>query len=81
MNETRGTLGQILGSTGPDLGCDHSGDMLDQFVESELAGRRAREEFPEVANHIDACPDCGEDYAALKKLLEDAAGRSGELPA
>ena len=81
MNGTRVTLGRILGPTGPDLGCDHSGDMLDQFVEAELAGRRARDEFPEVAVHIDACPDCGEDYIALKDLLEDAASPPGDTPA
>jgi hypothetical protein len=81
MRGTRGAMERILGPTGPDLGCDHSGDMLDQFVEAELAGRRVRDEFPEVANHIDACPDCGEDYVALRALLADAAGPAGELPA
>lgn len=78
MNEPRGTIGRILGPAGPDLGCDHSGDVLDQFVEAELAGLAARQAFPEVANHLEACPDCREDYVALTELLKAAGDLSGE---
>jgi hypothetical protein len=77
MSGPRWTLRHVLGSSGPDLGCDHSVDLLDQFVEAEQAGRPASETFPEVANHLLACPDCREDYVALTALLKDAGHPPG----
>jgi hypothetical protein len=68
MNGSPDILRRVLGPTGSDPGCDHTGELLDQFVEAELAGRPAREMFPDVASHQDGCPDCREDHLALRDL-------------
>jgi hypothetical protein len=68
MNERHDLLGSVLGPVGPDSGCEGGLEVLDLFVEAELAGRPAAELFPEVAVHIEACPDCREDYEGLREL-------------
>ena len=78
MNGPRDILERFLGPAGPDLGCDHSGDLLEQFVEAEHGRRPVSEIFPEVANHLQGCPDCREDYVALTELQKAAGDRSGE---
>lgn len=72
MSEPRQLLRRILGPAGADAGCDHSGELLDQFVEAELAGRAAAELFPEVAAHLEGCPDCREDHDGLRALAGSA---------
>lgn len=74
MNGSRQTLRRILGPTGTDAGCERSLEVGDQLVEEELAGRVAAEMFPDVALHVEACPDCREDYEGLRKLARSARG-------
>lgn len=74
MTRSQDTLRLILGPTGPDAGCDHSADLLDQVVEAELAGRAASEAFPEVATHLAACSDCREDHLALRAFAASMLG-------
>ena len=69
---------RILGRDGPDAGCDHSGELLDQLVEAEAAGRPAAELFPTVAAHLASCPDCHEDYLGLREAARVASGRVRE---
>jgi hypothetical protein len=71
-------LRRILGTVGPNAGCDLSGDLLDQLIEAELAGRPAGDVFPNVAAHLAACPDCHEDYLGLREAARAATGRVGE---
>jgi anti-sigma factor RsiW len=70
------TLDRLLGPTGPDLGCDACFELLDRYVEHELAGRLA--ELPEaeaMANHLAGCPACREEHASLRDLVAaDARG-------
>jgi anti-sigma factor RsiW len=68
MNQPGEALRWILGTSGPDAGCDRSGELLDQLIEAELAGRAASDEFPEVAAHLASCPDCHEDYVGLREV-------------
>jgi len=78
MNAPRDTLRRILGPTGRDAGCEHSLELADEFVELELRGGAAREAFPDVATHLDACPDCREDYAGLRELAGGPPGGAQE---
>jgi hypothetical protein len=75
---SRGALRRILGTAGPDAGCDLSGDVLDQLIEAEGAGRPAAEVFPKVAAHLASCPDCHEDYLGLREAARIASGRGRE---
>ena len=59
---------RILGPGGSDAGCDRSLDLVDQLIDLELAGRALPPPLLEVARHLAACPDCGEDYEAIRAL-------------
>lgn len=78
MNGPRETLQRMLGLTGADAGCERSMELFDQVVEAELAGRAPAEAFPEVAVHLEGCPDCREDYEGLRALVESIAGGASE---
>lgn len=72
--------------SGPnDAACQDCLDQLDEYVAAQLAGEDYRARFPEVAVHLDACPDCAEAYARLYELeLAEAANRlpqPDQLPA
>jgi hypothetical protein len=74
MNGWRQTLRQLLGRGGADAGCDDSLEVLDQLVEEEMAGRVVAEVFPDVALHLEACPDCREEYEGLRDLVGASGG-------
>ncbi len=59
----------ILGADEPDAGCDEGMEVLDVFVDAEVAGRPAAALFPAVAAHLAACADCREDHEALLDLV------------
>ncbi|HSL35156.1 MAG TPA: hypothetical protein VK871_15995 [Candidatus Limnocylindrales bacterium] len=80
MNDRRDLLQSILGPAGPDAGCDGGLEVLDLFVEAELAGRPADALFPDVAVHIQACPDCREDYEGLRELARSDGEASTGAP-
>jgi hypothetical protein len=62
----------LLGSEGPELGCDACFDELDRYVELELAGADADLVVPGMREHLDGCPACREEHDSLRDLL--AAG-------
>ena len=73
----RGDLGRrLFGAPGPDAGCAGGLDLLDVYVEAELAGVDAAERYPAVAAHIASCPDCSEDHDALLALVASDEDRS-----
>jgi anti-sigma factor RsiW len=63
-------LARLLGPSGPDVGCDICFQLLDRYVELELAGRLG--ELPQAAAleaHFAGCPACHEEYASLRDLV------------
>ena len=48
-----------------DFGCAAGFAVLDQYVETELAGGNAAADFPGLALHLRSCPACREDYIGL----------------
>lgn len=62
-------LVRLLGSAGPDVGCDHCFAQIDCYVELELAGRDADALMPGVRNHLDGCPACREEHESLRALV------------
>jgi predicted anti-sigma-YlaC factor YlaD len=51
----------LLGPTGPEVGCEECFDRLDEYVEGHaVAG---------MAAHLEGCPACREDYESLLALV------------
>ncbi len=69
MNGAQELLRRLVGPPGDDAGCEGTLGVLDQYVEHEVAGRPAATLFPDVARHLAACPDCGQDRDALADLV------------
>lgn len=69
MSDPQDLLRRVLGTTGDDAGCERTLEVLDEYVEHQLAGRSAVARYPDVATHLAACPDCAEDRQALMDLV------------
>jgi hypothetical protein len=55
-----------------DVGCAETFDLLDRYVERELAHRDAAAQFPGVAAHLSGCKPCVQVFEGL--LAAIAAG-------
>ena len=79
---------RLLGPKEPELGCDECFEYLDVYAEAEASGGAGFELCPvcgspdrcasarscrAMAAHLEGCPACAEDRAALHALL-DATG-------
>jgi hypothetical protein len=60
------TLDQLLAADAADVGCDETFEVLDRYVEAELAGEDASLRYPGAALHLRSCPACREDHAGLR---------------
>jgi hypothetical protein len=60
---------QLVGPTEPELGCDECFELLDAYVELELAGSDADAEMPLMRAHLRGCSACRDDYDSLRTLL------------
>jgi hypothetical protein len=69
------SLEQLLGPTGYELSCEQCFELLDQYVELELAGEDADGRIPGLRTHLDGCPACREDHESLRALVAESAGR------
>jgi len=77
MTGSRDLARRLIGQGGPDAGCEGCFELLDEYVERELAGRPVADLYPEVAAHLVACPDCGQDHDALVALLRSRRRPTG----
>jgi hypothetical protein len=67
-------LKRLLGPTGRQLSCGRCFELVDQYVELELAGIEAGAWIPGLRTHLDGCSACKEDHESLRALLlADAA--------
>jgi hypothetical protein len=72
-DETHYRLARVLGPAGPEVTCEVCFEELDRFVELELSGADAEAAVPGMTAHLEGCPACAEDRAALRALLEARA--------
>ena len=78
---------RLLGPEEPELGCDECFDYLDVYADAEVAGGNGFEPCPvcgspdscasarscrAMADHLEGCPACAEEFASLKALLAEA---------
>lgn len=79
-NERQRLLAALLGPPGPELSCDDCFDLLDRYVDLELAGVDAEAAVPGMQAHLEGCPACREDHESLTQYVVLSAA-SGEDPA
>jgi anti-sigma factor RsiW len=65
----RETLGRLLGPAGEEIGCDDCFELLDAYVELELAGEDADARVPGLRAHLEGCPACREEHDSLLALV------------
>ena len=58
----------LLGPAGPEIGCDACFDLLDEYVDTELAGGDADARIPGMREHLEGCPACREEHESLREL-------------
>lgn len=58
-------LDELLRAADGDAGCDAGVDILDLYVELELAGEDPARTFPGTAIHLQSCPGCRADHDGL----------------
>jgi hypothetical protein len=68
----RELIGRLLGPEGPELTCEQCFDLLDRYVDLEVAGAAADEQVPGMRAHLDGCPACDEDHASLLAFVSAA---------
>ena len=71
----RDALERLLGPRGHELGCEECFELLDEFVELELARVDVDRRIPGVRAHLRGCPACREEHEALRELVSADAGR------
>jgi len=68
-------LRALLGPEGPELSCEECFELLDRYVELEVAGSDADRAVPGMLAHLDGCPACHEDHVSLRALVQsDTSG-------
>jgi hypothetical protein len=58
-------LDELLRATDGDAGCTASAEILDAYVESELAGEDPARVYPGTAIHLESCPGCRAEHDGL----------------
>ena len=69
MSTRNDKLESLLGPTGPQVSCDECFELLDEYVELELAGADADARVPGMRAHLEGCPACGDDHENLRALV------------
>jgi hypothetical protein len=68
-------LDELLRAQDGDAGCTAGEDILDAYVDLELAGEDPARVFPGTAIHLQSCPGCQADHDGLL----EAARRFADL--
>jgi hypothetical protein len=65
MTGRRRQLDELLRAKEGDAGCTAGLEILDAYVDRELAGKDPAREFPGTAIHLQSCPGCKADHDGL----------------
>jgi hypothetical protein len=63
-------LRRLLGPSGHEVTCDECFELLDTYVELELAGEDADRRLPGMRAHLQGCPACDEDHESLRDFVQ-----------
>jgi anti-sigma factor RsiW len=70
----RELLDRLLGPAEPEVSCEECFELLDQYVDLELAGDDADARLPGMRAHLQGCPACHEDHESLRELVARTDG-------
>jgi hypothetical protein len=65
MSDRRRQIDELLRAKEGDAGCTAGQEIMDAYVERELAGEDPARAFPGTAIHLQSCPGCKNDHAGL----------------
>lgn len=65
---------RLLGPEEPELSCEECFDVLDVYVERELADSEGDAAMPAMRAHLAGCSACREDHESLLALLRNGLG-------
>ena len=68
-DDHRDPLERLLGPQGFEVSCEQCFELLDEYVELELAGADADARIPGLRAHLDGCPACREEHESLRALV------------
>ncbi len=62
-------MNRLLGPDRPEVTCEECFELLDEYVDLELAGADAGRMLPGVRAHLQGCPACREDHESLRDFV------------
>jgi hypothetical protein len=65
----RDLIRRLLGPAEAEVSCDECFDLLDEYVDLELAGEDADARLPGMRAHLQGCPACHEGHESLRELV------------
>lgn len=66
----REPLERLLGPDEPEVSCEACFDLLDEYVDLELAGAAVDQAIPRMRAHLEGCAACDEEHRSLRALVE-----------
>ena len=67
--DNRDLIARLLGPAEPEVSCEECFELLDQYVDLEVAGEDADARLPGMRAHLEGCPACHEDHESLRELV------------
>src|SRR4051794_27504088 len=67
-------LRRVLGPSGPEVPCQECFELIDEYVDLELAGQDADRHLPGMREHLEGCPACAEEHDSLRELVRLEGG-------
>ena len=71
----RRLIARLLGPEGPQVTCEECFELLDRYVDLEIAGEDADRRLPGMRAHLEGCPACHEDHASLRDFVSREGGK------
>jgi predicted anti-sigma-YlaC factor YlaD len=71
-------LDELLRAKDGDAGCTAGEEILDAYVELELAGEDPARVYPGTAIHLQSCPGCRADHDGLLEAARELSGLEPE---
>jgi len=68
-DERQVILTRLLGPSRPEVSCEQCFELLDEYVDLELAGEDADRQLPGLSEHLQGCPACREDHESLRDFV------------
>jgi hypothetical protein len=65
----RELVARLLGPEGPEVTCEECFELLDEYVDLEVAGEDADARLPGLRAHLEGCPACHEDHESLRAFV------------